>query len=161
RFEALAVIPRAAMRLRPRDATKPPRHFPCGPLHLTPHPPSALLPLSGTPMTRCLLLLLGVLVAPLAVLTAPAADAPKPGAFDWPQWQGQDRTAVSKEKGLLKEWPKGGPKLLWSVKALGGGYSTPSVAAGRIFGMSARGKDEGVWALSEKDGKELWWTRIA
>src|SRR5215813_11454862 len=105
--------------------------------------------------------LFGLLAAPLAVLTTFAADAPKPGAYDWPQWQGQDRTAVSKEKGLLKEWPKEGPKLLWSVKALGGGYSTPSVAAGRIFGMGARGNDEGVWALRESDGKELWWARIA
>jgi outer membrane protein assembly factor BamB len=104
--------------------------------------------------------LLVALVAPLAVLTAPAADAPKPGAFDWPQWQGQDRTAVSKEKGLLQEWPKEGPKLLWSVKELGGGYSTPSIAAGRIFGMSARDKEEGVWALRESDGKELWWTPV-
>jgi outer membrane protein assembly factor BamB len=112
-------------------------------------------------MLRSFSCLLGVLVAPLAVLTAFAADVPRPGPFDWPQWQGQDRTAVSKEKGLLQEWPKEGPKLLWSVKTLGGGYSTPSIAAGRIFGMGARENDEGVWALSESDGKELWWTRIA
>jgi outer membrane protein assembly factor BamB len=112
-------------------------------------------------MLRPSICLLGVLVAPLAILTAFAADVPKSSSFDWPQWQGQDRTAVSKEKGLLKEWPKDGPKLLWSVKTLGGGYSTPSIAAGRIFGMGAREGDEGVWALSDGDGKELWWTRIA
>jgi outer membrane protein assembly factor BamB len=101
---------------------------------------------------------LGVLFTPLVVL---AADATRPGAYDWPQWQGQDRTAVSKEKGLLSQWPEKGPTLLWSVDTLGGGYSTPSIAAGRIFGMGARNSDEGVWALSEDDGKELWWTRIA
>ena len=28
-------------------------------------------------------------------------------ADDWPQWQGPDRNAVSKETGLLQEWPKG------------------------------------------------------
>ena len=111
-------------------------------------------------MTRSSLLLLGALLAPLAAFTAPAPNAPKPGKYDWPQWQGQDRTAVSKEKDLLPEWPKDGPKLLWSVKTLGGGYSTPSIAAGRIFGMSARDKEEGVWALSEKDGRELWWAPI-
>jgi outer membrane protein assembly factor BamB len=82
-------------------------------------------------------------------------------SFDWPQWQGQDRSAVSKEKGLLSQWPEKGPTLAWSVKILGGGYSTPSIAAGRIFGMGARDNDEGVWALSEADGKELWWTRTA
>ncbi len=83
------------------------------------------------------------------------------GQFDWPQWQGPDRTAHSKETGLLKEWPKDGPPLAWKVKGIGGGDSTPSVAAGRIYGMSHRGSDEFVWALSEKDGKEIWAVRIA
>jgi outer membrane protein assembly factor BamB len=81
--------------------------------------------------------------------------------FDWPQWQGPDRNAISKETGLLQEWPKEGPPLAWKVKGLGGGDSTPSVAAGRIYGMSHRGSDEYVWALSEKDGKEIWAVRIA
>ena len=30
---------------------------------------------------------------------------------DWPQWHGPDRTNISKESGLLKQWPSGGPKL--------------------------------------------------
>lgn len=81
-------------------------------------------------------------------------------ADDWPQWQGPDRNAISKEKGLLKEWPKDGPPLAWKVKELGGGDSAPSVAGGKLFGMSNRGDDEVVWALSEKDGKELWRTRL-
>jgi outer membrane protein assembly factor BamB len=83
------------------------------------------------------------------------------GQFDWPQWQGPDRTAHSKETGLLKEWAKDGPPLVSKIKGLGGGDSTPSVAAGRIYGMSHRGSDEIVWALSEKDGKEIWAVRIA
>ena len=81
-------------------------------------------------------------------------------ADDWPQWQGPDRNAISKEGGLLKEWPKDSPPLAWKIKELGGGYSAPSVAGGRIFGMSNRGDDEVVWALSEKDGKELWVKRL-
>ncbi len=94
------------------------------------------------------------------VLPGAVALADAPGSFDWPQWQGPGRDAVSKETGLLKEWPKGGPPLAWEVKGLGGGYSAPSVAAGRIFGMSDRGDDEVVWALSEKDGKTLWEGRL-
>ncbi len=81
-------------------------------------------------------------------------------ADDWPQWQGPDRNAVSKERGLLKEWPKNGPLLAWKATGLGGGDSAPSVAAGRIYGMSNRGEDEVVWALSEKDGKQVWVTRL-
>jgi outer membrane protein assembly factor BamB len=92
----------------------------------------------------------------------PAPEQPDTGAknFDWPQWQGPGRNAVSKETGLLKEWPKDGPPLLWKVKNLGGGDSAPSVAAGRIIGMSNRDKDEVVWALAEADGKEQWATRL-
>jgi outer membrane protein assembly factor BamB len=81
-------------------------------------------------------------------------------ADDWPQWQGPDRNAISKERGLLAEWPKEGPALAWKIKGIGGGYSAPSIAAGRIFGMSYRGDEEVVWALSEKDGQTLWTTPI-
>lgn len=94
------------------------------------------------------------------VLPGATAFADPPGAFDWPQWQGPNRDAVSKETGLLKQWPKDGPPLVWKTKGLGGGDSAPSVAAGRLFGMSNRGDDEVVWALSEADGKEVWATPI-
>jgi outer membrane protein assembly factor BamB len=94
------------------------------------------------------------------VLSNSTAFAASTESFDWPQWQGPDRNAVSKEHGLLKEWTKDGPPIAWKIKGLGGGYSAPSIAAGRIFGMSTRGGDEVVWALSETDGKTLWTSRI-
>ncbi|MHB9048569.1 MAG: outer membrane protein assembly factor BamB family protein [Pirellulales bacterium] len=104
-------------------------------------------------MKRCFVL------AVLTLVGVPAlAESPK--SFDWPQWQGPDRNAISKERGLLQEWPKDGPPLAWKIKGLGGGYSAPSIAAGRIVGMSNRGDDEVVWALSEAGGKELWVTRL-
>jgi outer membrane protein assembly factor BamB len=81
-------------------------------------------------------------------------------AADWPQWNGPNRDGKSADTGLLQEWPKEGPALVWKIKGLGGGYSGPSIAAGRIFGMSFRGDDEVVWALSEADGKELWAARL-
>jgi outer membrane protein assembly factor BamB len=80
--------------------------------------------------------------------------------YDWPQWQGQERNAFSKELGLLQVWPKDGPSLAWKIQGLGTGYSAPSVAGGRIYGMSNRGGDEFVWSLSETDGKEVWTTRL-
>lgn len=81
-------------------------------------------------------------------------------ANDWPQWQGPDRNAVSKEMGLLQQWPAEGPSVAWKTKGLGGGDSAPAIAAGKLFGMSNRGNQEVVWALSESDGKELWVTAI-
>ena len=76
--------------------------------------------------------------------------------FDWPQWRGPDRTAISQETGLLQTWPKDGPPLDWKAKGLGEGYSTPSVSGGRIFTMGNRDKVEYVIALRESDGSELW-----
>lgn len=99
--------------------------------------------------------------ASLAAMLAGAGLLPTVArALDWPQWQGPDRNAISKETGLLQEWPEGGPPLAWRIEGLGGGDSAPSVAAGRLFGMSHRGEDEVVWALSEADGKEIWATRL-
>jgi hypothetical protein len=42
-------------------------------------------------------------------------------AADWPQWRGVNRDGLSKETHLLKEWPKDGPELLWSVNGIGRG----------------------------------------
>jgi outer membrane protein assembly factor BamB len=81
-------------------------------------------------------------------------------ADDWPQWQGPERNSISRERGLLQEWPKDGPPLAWKTAALGGGDSAPSVARGRVFGMSNRGEEEVVWALSEADGKAAWVARL-
>jgi outer membrane protein assembly factor BamB len=98
----------------------------------------------------------------LAILACRAADKTKndPGPYDWPQWQGVQRNAVSVEKGLLQEWPKPGPKLAWKAEKLGDNYCTPTISAGRIFLMGNRQGKEYAIALSEKDGKELWATEI-
>src|SRR5262245_12745920 len=97
----------------------------------------------------------------LPALCSPAARAQlKAAAGDWPSWRGPDRTGVSAETGLLKSWPKVGPKLLWKATGVGGGYSTPSVAGGRVFVMGSKGKDEYVLAFAVKDGKELWSTKV-
>jgi outer membrane protein assembly factor BamB len=79
---------------------------------------------------------------------------------DWPQWRGPDRTGLSKEKGLLKEWPKDGPKLLWEQKDIGGGFSTPAVVGDRLYLMTNRDDDESATALEVKDGKPAWSTKV-
>jgi len=82
-------------------------------------------------------------------------------AADWPQWRGPDRSGVSKEIGLLKQWPAGGPKLLWQLNDFGDGYSTPIVVGNRIYMMSNTGMDnEFVQAISVEDGKVIWTSRV-
>src|SRR5882672_2331899 len=80
---------------------------------------------------------------------------------DWPQWRGPERNGISHESGLLKQWPKEGPKLLWQVNDIGDGFSTPAVVGTRIYLMSNRGlENEFVQALSTQDGNPIWTTRV-
>ncbi len=82
-------------------------------------------------------------------------------AADWPQWRGPQRDGHSAEKGLLPEWPKDGPKLVWQVKNLDSGYSTPSVVGDRIYLISNQGlENEFALALSTKDGRRLWSAKL-
>jgi outer membrane protein assembly factor BamB len=93
---------------------------------------------------------LGILLVVVSLFSSAAS------ALDWPQWQGPDRNSISKETGLLQQWPDAGPPLAWRIDGLGGGDSAPSIAQGRILVMGTRGDEEVVWALSEKDGQQLW-----
>ncbi|QOV88297.1 PQQ-binding-like beta-propeller repeat protein [Humisphaera borealis] len=75
---------------------------------------------------------------------------------DWPQWRGPDRTDISKETGLLKQWPAGGPKLDWIYKDGGLGYAGFAVVGETLYTMGARGDTEMLIALNVKDGSQKW-----
>ena len=97
--------------------------------------------------TRILLLILiGVLVCQSAV------GEPRP---EWPCFHGPNRDNKSTETGLLKQWPEGGPKLLWTASGLGKGYSAVSVAGGLIYTAGMLDKKTWVFAL-DLNGREKW-----
>ncbi len=77
---------------------------------------------------------------------------------DWPQWRGPNRDGISKETGLLKQWPENGPALVWKAIGAGRGYSSMSVAKGKIFTMGLRGDREYIIAFDVATGKEVWAT---
>lgn len=77
---------------------------------------------------------------------------------DWPQWRGPNRDGISKETGLLKEWPTGGPPLVWKATGAGGGYSSFSISNGQLYTMGLRGDREYIIAFSVATGKEVWAT---
>lgn len=77
---------------------------------------------------------------------------------DWPQWRGPNRDGISKETGLLKQWPEQGPPLVWKATGAGVGYSSMSVANGRLYTMGLRGDKEFVIAFDLATGKEVWAT---
>ena len=86
-------------------------------------------------------------------------------AEDWPQWRGPERTGISKETGLLKEWPEGGPKVLWKAEKVGAAYATVSVANGRVFTQGNVKDEEGntetgrIQCYDEKTGDLNWSVR--
>jgi outer membrane protein assembly factor BamB len=79
---------------------------------------------------------------------------------DWPQWLGSDRDNKSKETGLLKTWPEGGPKKVWHIPAVGAGFGPVSVAAGKIYILGDVEDASYLFSLDEKDGKILWKTKV-
>lgn len=103
-------------------------------------------------MQKCRVLLI------VAGMTVGLAGQPPPDG-DWPQWRGPERNGISRETGLLKQWPASGPPPAWSTANLGAGYGTVTVSGQRIFVQGMRNRQSVVSALNRADGK-LVWTRI-
>ncbi len=73
---------------------------------------------------------------------------------DWPQWRGPDRNGISNETGWSAE---GKADAVWS-KNVGLGYSSVTVAAGRLYTLGfdeEKGLDS-VYCLDAKTGEEIW-----
>jgi outer membrane protein assembly factor BamB len=95
-----------------------------------------------------------------ALFVAIASLLPLFGGNDWPQWRGPNRDGISKEKGLLQEWPKDGPKLTWKSQGLGSGYATIVTSGDKIFTSGERDGASVLIALNRPDGKYLWHTKL-
>ncbi|MBN2450945.1 MAG: PQQ-like beta-propeller repeat protein [Lentisphaeria bacterium] len=79
-------------------------------------------------------------------------------AADWPAWRGAARDGMSPDTGLLREWPAGGPKLLWKTGGIGKGFSTVSVVGGVVYTAGDRDGEMTITALGG-EGNVLWQTR--
>ena len=75
---------------------------------------------------------------------------------DWPQWRGPDRTGLSRETGLLAQWPRVGPPVVWSAANLGAGYGSIAVQGDRVYVQGMRNRQSVVSALNRADGKVVW-----
>lgn len=75
---------------------------------------------------------------------------------DWPQFQGPDRDGHSPETGLLRSWPEGGPREVWSVP-LGSGYASAAVMGGEVYVLDrVDDKSDVLRCYTLADGKEQW-----
>lgn len=83
-----------------------------------------------------------------------AADLPG----SWPRLRGPNGDGISPEKvPLSRQWPEGGPRVLWSVD-VGEGYAGPAVLGGRVYLLDydQAKQADAIRCLSLADGKEIW-----
>lgn len=79
------------------------------------------------------------------------------GAEDWPQFRGPNRDARSSETGLLRSWPEGGPRVLWSLDVCEG-YSGAAIFKDRVY-FNDYDREASTWlvrCVTHADGRELW-----
>ena len=100
-------------------------------------------------------LLLLFLSGSLLASVGTGAQAPA-SSNDWPQWRGPDRSGVSRERGLLNDWPATGPRRVWVAANLGAGYGSVAIAGSRVFVQGATRSNSTVSALNRADGKLVW-----
>ena len=86
-------------------------------------------------------------------------------ADDWPQFRGPSRDGKSAETHLLRKWPRQGPTLIFSIKGVGQGYSTPAVADRMIY-VTGLLNNRGIISSLDLQGNLKWakdygpeWTR--
>jgi outer membrane protein assembly factor BamB len=99
--------------------------------------------------------------AAVTLLVAASVCAPLLGASDadsspsWPEFHGPGRMNISPDRTLLKEWPEGGPRKLWTYSQCGKGYSGVAIAQEMIFTAGDFDREEMVLAL-DMDGNLVW-----
>lgn len=74
---------------------------------------------------------------------------------DWPRFLGPRANGVSSETSLLESWPESGPPRLWS-KAIGTGYSAPSIRNGKLVLHHRLKNEEIVECFDAATGRSLW-----
>lgn len=92
--------------------------------------------------------------AGLVVAGAASAAGPSTGT-DWPRFRGPQQNGVSVEKGLLRSWPEGGPKVVWK-KPIGSGFSSLTAVGDALYTTAVEGESEMAYRLREADGEVVW-----
>lgn len=93
------------------------------------------------------------LLACAGILTAAALRPAHPA--DWPRWRGPNFDGISPESNWLKQWPDSGPQQLWKAE-VGVGWSSVSVAGGRLYTMGNTEEVDSVYCFDAVTGRLAW-----
>ncbi len=77
------------------------------------------------------------------------------GGVDWPRFLGPTGDSKSPETGILTDWGRCGPPVVWHRK-LGTGYGIGSVSNGRFFQFDRYGDQARLTCLDSRTGDLLW-----
>jgi len=79
-------------------------------------------------------------------------------AADWPQWRGENRDGIWREKGIVERFEHEQLPIRWRVK-IANGYSGPTVAKGRVYvtdRLTSPDKVERIHCFDAMTGDEIW-----
>lgn len=77
-------------------------------------------------------------------------------AADWPRFRGPDGNGISPETGLIRQFPQGGPPVLWTVP-VGPGFAGPVIHDGKVYLLDRPDDLKDVLrCFALEDGRELW-----
>ncbi|WP_417738097.1 PQQ-binding-like beta-propeller repeat protein [Rosistilla oblonga] len=114
-------------------------------------------------LARCSLCLLILIPGCDAADPVPVADSVGSQALStasWPCWMGPRHDGISTEANWSADWPDEGLPIVWTQQ-LGIGFSSISIADGRLFSMGHVDGEEFVYCLDAATGKTLWTHRYA
>lgn len=74
---------------------------------------------------------------------------------DWHQYHGPNRDRISTESGWDSDWSDAAPKTIWKAN-VGTGFSSFSVADGRVYTMGNTDDKDTVWCFDAQSGEEIW-----
>ncbi len=77
-------------------------------------------------------------------------------AADWPQFRGLNRTGISSETGINKQWNTKKPKVLWKMSMGDNGYGGPAVAGNTLYIMDHKDQNDVIRAVNATTGKQVW-----
>lgn len=97
----------------------------------------------------------------LVLLCAGMSISVRADETDWTQWRGPQRDGHAATQMLAQAWPESGPSMKWETAKLGRGYSSMSIADGRLFTMGSDDQNCFAICLDSQTGEVIWKSNVS